>query len=289
VKAANTAPARAILQQQVDKAFYPLANDPRIRTLEARLKKDGADNAARLELGAIYESYRLYPQALEQYTGAFDHAPSEPAILGIVRSEHGLKRAWRAIPILEEFVRVTPSAATWNALGLLYGASGDLPAGERALREAVAAGPSSDLYLNNLGYNLLAQNKTADAETEFRRALELNPKSATVHNNLGTLLARKGEIEAALQEFQSAADAATAHNNLAVVLMEMGRYELSREHLVKSLAIRRDFAPAFSNFKLVQERLRQRAETQRSGSTPGSGLRVASAAEGGNKPIEEQR
>ena len=106
------------------------------------------------------------------------------------------------------------------------------------------------------------------AEIEFRRALELNPKSATTRNNLGVALARRGDLAGALEQFQSAADAATAHNNLAVVLLEAGQYEQSRQELVKALAIRHYFAPALANFKLVQDRIRFQAESQKASGSP---------------------
>ena len=59
--------------------------------------------------------------------------------------------------------------------------------------------------------------------------------------------------------------------------MEMGRYEDSREELVKALALRRNFTPALSNFKLVQERMRQRADAQKVGKLPQTNVRGASA------------
>jgi len=59
--------------------------------------------------------------------------------------------------------------------------------------------------------------------------------------------------------------------------MEMGKYEQSREELVKALAMRRNFEPALSNFKLVQERVRQRTEVQKVGRLPQRDVRVASA------------
>jgi Flp pilus assembly protein TadD len=79
-------------------------------------------------------------------------------------------------------------------------------------------------------------------------------------NNLGVALARLGDLQSALKEFESAADPATAHNNLAVVLLEAGQYEQSRDELVKALQIRNSFAPALENFKLVQERIRGQAD-----------------------------
>jgi tetratricopeptide (TPR) repeat protein len=263
---------RAVFQQQSTGVFDPLSSDTRIRTLQDLLTKNPEDAAARLQLAAIYEGYRLYDQALEQYTQAFDRTQSETAILGIVRSDQALNRAWRAIPLLEQFLREKPSATGWNMLGLLHQGSNDAAAAERAFREAVAAAPASDQWRNNLGYNLLLQNKIEDAQNEFLKALELNPNSIATHNNLGMILARRGDFDAALEQFQFAADAATAHNNLAVVLMEIGKYEQSRDHLVKALSIRRNFAPALSNFKLVQDRLRQRAAMDK---LPQTNVRVA--------------
>src|SRR2546426_3184169 len=145
---------RAIFQQQTLGAFNPLSDDARIGTLHNRLKENPADVDARLELATVYESYRLYDEALDQYTQAFDVTRSESAILGIVRCDQVLKRTWQAIPLLEQFLKESPSPALWNQLGLLHGASGDLAAGENALRKAVAFNAQSDQLHNNLGYNL---------------------------------------------------------------------------------------------------------------------------------------
>ncbi len=135
-------------------------------------------------------------------------------------------------PLLKQYleaVRVSPSAHAWNELGLFHVDAGN----------------------------------AASAENAFRKALELDPKSATIRNNLGACLARRGDLDGALQEFQTTADAVTAHNNLAVILFETGQYERSREELVKALAIQPDFGPALANLKLVQQRIEKRPEGQR--------------------------
>lgn len=259
---------RSILQQQTVRAFNVLADDPQVQTLQARLKVDPRDVAARLELAGVYENYRLYDEASDQYAESLRLSPSEQAVLGLGRCARVSGRAQQVIPQLEAFVKDSPTANTWNALGLLYDDSGDLAAGESALREAVSRDGESDRLHNDLGYNLVLQKKSGAAENEFRRALELNPKSATSRNNLGIVLTQRGDLKGALEQFQLAADAATAHNNLAVVLLEMGLFEQSREELVKALAIRHYFAPALANFKLVQERIRERAELLKAGRLP---------------------
>jgi superkiller protein 3 len=261
---------RATLQQQIQGAFNPATDDSRFQTLQSRLKLNPADAAARLDLAGIYESYRLYDDAFAQYTEALKSSPSEPAAAGLGRTARAAARSVEAIPLLEAFLQASASAGTWNELGLLYHASGNFMAGESALREGLKLDAGSDRLHNNLGYNLLLQNKPELAESEFRRAMELNPKSATARNNLGAVLARRGDLQGALDQFQSVADAATAHNNLAVVLLEAGRYEESREQLVRALAIRQYFVPALANFKLVQERIRQQAASQKASPLPQS-------------------
>jgi len=265
---------RELFRQQARGAFNPLTDDRRVRLLQTRLRLDPQDLAARLELAGIYEGYRLDEEAFEQYSEALNLAgqspgsgsgagasPAEKAALGLARGARGAGRSSEAIPVLAAFVKRSPAANVWNELGLLYDETGDRAAAEQAFRQALVLEPISGRAHNNLGYNLLMQNKPEAAEAEFRRALESNPKFATAHNNLEIILARRGEIEAARQQFRlAAADAATAHNNLAVVLLEMGEYERSREELVKALTARHYFPPALTNFKLVQDLLRQRAE-----------------------------
>src|SRR5262245_30294882 len=273
---------RAVFKRQTQGAFNPLSDDARVQALQARLKSDPQDVAARLELGGVYESYKLYDNAFEQYREALQlslsgGATAEQAVAGLSRSARASRRPGDAIAPVETFVWQSPSAVCWNELGLLYQAAGDLAKAEIAFAQAATLNPESDRAYNNLGYNLVLENKVQAAEAEFRRALELNPSSKTARNNLGILLARRGDLEAAFKEFQLAGDAATAHNNLAVVLLEMGQYERSREELVKALAIRRYFAPALANFKQVQERIRERAELQRVGRLPLTAVRVPSA------------
>ncbi len=270
---------RSIFQQQTQGAFNPLSDDRRFAALQVRLKLNPQDLAARLELAGVYENYRLYDDGLEQYRTSLGLARSAPgdnasfaekAVLGLRRCAQASGRTREAIPLIEEFLNESPSAILWNELGLLHDALGNLASGETAFQEAVARDARSDLFHNNFGYNLMLQNKTGAAEAEFRRALALNPKSATTRNNLGVLLARRGDLQGALEQFQFTADAATAHNNLAVVLLELGQYEQSREELVKALALRHYFAPALANFKLVQERIRDRADLQKPGGVPPS-------------------
>jgi Flp pilus assembly protein TadD len=281
---------RSVLRHQVQGAFNPLADDQRVVSLRDRLSADPSDVEARLELAAVYENYRLYPDALQQYTAAFELVRSEKSVLGIARCDQALNRTWQAIPLLEQFLKESPSAGIWNALGLLHGATGNLSAAETAFRAAAKVDPASDRWRNNLGYNLLLQGKLDAAETELRKAVELNPESAAAHNNLAAVFARRGDLRTAFEELRSVVDEPTAHNNLAVILMEAGQFEQSRQELVKALALKRNFAPALSNFKLVQERMRRQA-AQKQAQPPSGDARLASVkpeAASLNQPEDKQ-
>ncbi len=286
---------RSIFEQQTHGAFNPLTDDRRVQALQKRLTLNPADSIARSELAGIYETYNLFDDAFDQYVEvlrltkdskiADSRRLTDSALLGLARCGRAGGRANAALPFLEESPNEFRSVAFWNELGLLYDAVGDLVAGERALREGVAQNGASDSLKNNLGYNLLLQNKYEAAETELRNALELNPRSQTSRNNLGVLLARTGRVQEAFEQFRLSSDAATAHNNLAVVLLEIGKYEESRQELVKALTIRRYFAPALANFRLVQERIRDRSEASTSDGAPQKSDGVLATA-GGAPPLD---
>jgi Tfp pilus assembly protein PilF len=325
---------RAVFKSQTQGAFNPLSDDQRVVALQAKLKTNPNDVASRLELGGIYESYRLEDQAFDVYREAIVNSPSklgrdaspegrarqgeasreasgevplgttpaplfglrpvglalrgatppdsgreliQQAVIGLSRSARGSHRTAEAVPVLEAILKDRPTTASLNELGLLYQELRNFGASERAFREGIARSPDSDTAHNNLGYNLVLQNKTEEAEREFRKALEAKPASVTARNNLGSLLAHRGDLQGALEQFEMVSDAATAHNNLAVVLLEMQQYEKSRDELVKALAMRRSFAPALANFKLVQDRMREQAEVQKYGRLPLSVVRVPTA------------
>jgi Flp pilus assembly protein TadD len=273
---------RAVFRQQTQGAFNPLSDDPRVQELEGRLKSNPKDAAARLELASIYENYKLYDSALDQYKQALRQLSasdtlSEQAAVGLSRTARASHQAAEAIPVLERFLIQRPGTNSWIELGLLYEDVHSLPAAESAFLSAVAANPESDSAHNNLGYSIFLQGRLEAAEVEFRKAVELKPASTTARNNLAMVLARRGDTQGALEQFLMTADAATAHNNLAVVLLEVGQYEASRKELVEALTIRRYFAPALANFRLVQEKLREQADSEKFGRLPLNPVRLPSS------------
>lgn len=259
---ATVSPVRRAMQQQTRGAFDPLSGDRRVQLLNARLRLDPQDVDARLDLARIYESYNMDELAREQYGRALNlDGDSEPALQGLARlARSSPASAAETLPLVRAFLERKPSeVAALNMLGTLLDATGDLPAAEKAYRQALEQQPLAAYLHNNLGLNLAEQGRLAEAIVELRRSLELNPQSEVVRNNLGSVLVRRGDHSAALRLFREGGAApAVAHNNLAVILLEQGQLEESRAELMEALQATSFFQPALENFKLLLERDRQR-------------------------------
>src|SRR5437660_146430 len=124
VPSSPDASLRSVFKQQTQGAFSPLNDDQRVQALQARLKMNPKDLGARLELGSIYEGYRLYDNAFDQYVEALRLAPAddvsaEQAVLGLSRSSRPSRRTPEAIPLVEAALKERPSVSAWNELGLL--------------------------------------------------------------------------------------------------------------------------------------------------------------------------
>ena len=78
----------------------------------------------------------------------------------------------------------------------------------------------------NYAVTLAGLNKFDEAQTQAQVAVKADPKSPEAHNFLGSLLARKGESDAALREFLEAIrlrpDFGLAHLNAAGILSAKG-------------------------------------------------------------------
>jgi Tfp pilus assembly protein PilF len=256
--AAVPSAVRVAMQKQTSGAFDPASGDRRLQTLTTRLKLDPQDLESRLALARLYETYGLTDDAVEHYQRVINlDGDNLQAVQGLSRA--GRQQPFLArevLPLAQDFARRHPdSAAALAAAAALLDAVGDLAAAETMYLDALQMEPEAAWLHNNLGMNLLLQNRVAAAAERFRRALELNPSSAVARNNLGVALARQGGRDAALQVFLAGgADRATAHNNLAAALLEQDRLEESRAELMAALAARSFFAPALENFRLLLEK-----------------------------------
>ncbi|MBI3683609.1 MAG: tetratricopeptide repeat protein [Acidobacteria bacterium] len=245
------------MQRQIENAIDAGDGDAVARQLREQMASNPDILEVRLKLAEHYRRMGFPELAVEHYRLCVERFPEQPKVVLLLAQtlhEQGMTR--RAADELDRFLAKhppsSPDSPAW--LGIFRDELGDYAAAESAHRAALSLNPSNARLLNNLGYNLLLQEKTDDAIAHFRRALALDPRMETARNNLGLALARNPGPEAerlALEQWQSAAGPATAHNNLAAVLIEQGRFGEARKQLETALTLKKDHAPALKNLALL--------------------------------------
>ncbi|MEO8126846.1 MAG: tetratricopeptide repeat protein [Bryobacteraceae bacterium] len=249
----DTQPISA-MKRQIANAADAGEGDTIARTLRQRMAADPSNLKIRMELARHYEESGIPELAAEHYRLASQLAPDSPeAAVGHARMLRRLDLSAQALTTLAKFQsdhhHVSPEVLNW--LGILQDEAGDFAKAEASYRAALILNPKSDAVHNNLGYNLLLQNRMSQAADEFRTALAIAPQSQIARNNLGVALA--SQPREAVLHMQSVSDPATAHSNLAAVLIEQGAYKQAREELRIALGYRKDHPAALSNLLLLSQ------------------------------------
>jgi len=254
-KATTPAPAPVSMwDRQVRNAIDAGDGDYSLRALRQKVTAEPDNVAVRLELAKAYSERGYHEVALEIARLAAARFPqSGEAQLSLVSALRDVNRREEAIASLEAFLKLHPAsgAACYSWLGILRDESALWPLGEPAHRKALELAPEAPYLHNNLGYNLLMQNKNEEAAAEFREALKRDPASQMARNNLAIALLNSDAAKEALANLQSTYDPATAHNNLAAVWMERGKYPEARRELDLALGYNRAHPAALHNLELV--------------------------------------
>lgn len=118
-------------------------------------------------------------------------------------------RAFLTIPIFVLAVLTWRAAAAYSDPVVLY-------------RSTLRDNPSCWMAENNLGIELLQQEKVSDSIEHFQKSLELWPQNAEAHTNLGNAFSMQRRFEEAIVEYAKAVvllpEAIAPSNNLAWLL-----------------------------------------------------------------------
>jgi protein O-GlcNAc transferase len=156
--------------------------------------------------------------------------------------------------ILAEYPR-HPQAL--HGLGVLAVHEGQLDAGERLLREAIAQEADNARFWNDLGEALRLQQRYPEAIAAYRCALEAAPDFTPAANNLGVALAMTGALDEAeaqlLAAIERCQDDPFSWNSLGVVRKQLGRFEEALIAYETAVRLKPDFAEALANHaELIQ-------------------------------------
>ncbi|MBV9742380.1 MAG: tetratricopeptide repeat protein, partial [Acidobacteriia bacterium] len=152
--------------RQVNNATDAGEGDPEARRLRERLAADANDLDARLSLARLYARQGHPDLALEHYRFAAERFPdSVPVTLALAKTLREMGQSGPALEILRQGMSKHPEA-NWELLslqGILDDEQGDHGEAETAFRKAAALEPARAAVHNNLGYNLLLQEKFPEA------------------------------------------------------------------------------------------------------------------------------
>ena len=133
--------------------------------------------------------------------------------------------------------------------------------------DAVDKNPQSARARNNLGRVLADRGDIERARQEFTEAIRIQPEFADPYNNLGALHAGAGRFDNAKRFFEMAIRRnpryAQAYNNLGVLLLEVGKVHESAAALSLAVRIAPGYAKAHANLAESLARLGQPDEACR--------------------------
>lgn len=194
-----------------------------------------------------------YEDAAKAYTAAYQQMPSRELAQRAANAFLALKRPDDATAALDAWLTQQPGDPVAEAqLAQIELAQGRNAEAEQRLERVVAAAPSDGVSLNNLAWLLQASADPATAEGKARlekarllaeRGYFLNP-SAETSDTLGWIMARSGQVEAALPLMRQAAAVSASRQRadpaifyrLAYTLSEAGQKDEARKVLEPILA-----------------------------------------------------
>jgi tetratricopeptide (TPR) repeat protein len=215
----------------------------------------GYSVATRIQIGYWRDGYTLFTHAL-QVIGA---NPIAEGNLGSALME--MRRPDLAQPHLERAIQLLPTDPTAHYnLGTLLHRQNAL---ERALQEyqlALRYGPDrreAAQTHNNLGVLFKQLGRRDEAIAEFTQAIALNPNEQNSLIGRGTTEREEGKLDAALQDFQRAAQIAPsplAYYWQGRVLEDKGEASAAIEAYRAALKLAPDFTEAKSRLESIEKR-----------------------------------
>src|SRR5206468_3275796 len=126
---------------------------------------------------------------------------------------------------------------------------------EELWRYALALDQRSSFAHNNLGLVLAKRGALEEAINEFRKATQIDPASVEAYTNLGNFLAQTGAPEEAIVHLRHALQINPAdpdiHNNLGLLLARRGSTDEAAQQFAEAARVNPGYAKAYFNLGKV--------------------------------------
>jgi len=145
-----------------------------------------------------------------------------------------------AIDLLTELARENPAETSYRlTLSNLYRITGNYDEVTRLLDDLLLEKPNNETYLNNRGFNLLRQQKYAEAAPYFEKAIKENADAPYPQNNLGFTKYKLGDTEDGLALIDRSLELdkgnSYAYHNKGIIFMEQGDKTEARKNFKLAL------------------------------------------------------
>jgi protein O-GlcNAc transferase len=201
--------------------------------------------AAHHRAGRLDQAESLYRKAISQKPGD----PQSLHLLGTLLFQTG--KAHEALPLLQKAVALGPRRADFHLnLAVVLLALSRPAEAANSCRSALALRSAWPEAWYNLGCAAGAMKDWKAAIEAYRRALQFKPDDPATHYNLADAHRALGDWNAAIENFQKSAAIRPnpqALDSLAGVLQRVGRIDEAIETYRRAIALKPDFAEAFSN------------------------------------------
>ena len=153
-------------------------------------------------MARLYEQSGNAADAEKQYQMALNADPDYlPALLGYAQRKDRDGKSSEAMEFYKRAAKTHPQeASVHNNLGLYFARHNRLDDAVAALRRAIALEPKNPRYRNNIAMVLVDQGKPQEALTHLSEVYSV----PVAHYNVGYLLNKKGQTQAAIQQFGQA-------------------------------------------------------------------------------------
>jgi Flp pilus assembly protein TadD len=212
--------------------------------------------------GTLVPVIGLVQMGLQQaMADRYAYIPSLGVLILAVWGVYELTKRWHYRVVA---LSVAGSVAVVLCMALTGQQLGHWKDGEALFRHALKVTEDNYLAHLNLGSALDERGQIDAAIREYQEAIRLKPDYVLAHNNLGVALVKKGQLDEGISQYQEAIrlkpDYAEAHNNLGLALVRKGQVDEALGEFQEAIRLKPDSAEAHSNLGMALDRKGQTDE-----------------------------